>query len=86
MTQKISEPVSVELIYDHRQRFTIPRRLFWKGRSYPLIKLGLHHTFRRGKDLHHIFSVSSAELFFRLRLDTTNLSWTLEELSDGLPD
>jgi hypothetical protein len=46
----------------------------------------MHHTIREGRTLFHIFSVSSQDLFFRLKLDTDNLFWTLEEIADGLPN
>lgn len=58
----------------------------WDGRVYPVLKVGLHHTYRQGRDLFHVFSVSSINIFFRISLDTTTLHWTLEEISDGLPN
>lgn len=84
MIQKISAPVSVETVYDHRRRIVFPRRIFWDGRLFSNVKVGLHHTFREGRTLFHIFSVVSEGVSFRLRLDTESLFWTLEELSDGL--
>lgn len=84
MIQKISAPVSVQTIYDHRQRKVEPRQIFWDGRYFPVTKIGLHHTFREGRTLFHIFSVISQHLSFRLKLDTDTLFWTLEEISDGL--
>ena len=86
MIQKILTPVSVELVCDHRRHTAHPRKILFNGRVFPIIKIGLHHTYREGRDLFHIFSVVSDSLSFRLKLDTTNLFWTLEELSDGLPD
>jgi len=86
MIQKISAPVSVEMVYDHRKHSCLPRKILWDGRVFPIIKLGLHHTFREGRELFHIFSVTAAQLSFRLKLDTTTLFWTLEEISDGLPN
>lgn len=79
MIQRISEPIDVIF---HK----IPVSLTWSGRTYPILKLGLHHTYREGITRHHIFSVVSQDLFFRLNLNADNLSWTLEEVSDGLPD
>jgi hypothetical protein len=46
----------------------------------------LHHTFKSGRILFHVFSVASKSLFFRLVLNTDTLFWRLEEISDGLPD
>jgi hypothetical protein len=85
MTQTLSEPVSVQLTFNHSKKLSEPRKIFWQNRLYPITKVGLHHTFREGRTLFHIFSVTSNNLFFRLRLDSENLFWTLEEISDGLP-
>lgn len=84
MIQKISAPVSVQLVYDHRLRTVTPRQIFWDGQSIRIAKVGMHHTVREGRTLFHIFSVTSSNLFFRLKLDTDNLFWTLEEIADGL--
>jgi hypothetical protein len=86
MIQKISAPVSVELVYDHRKHTVLPRKILWDGRIFPTLKIGLHHTYREGRELVHIFSIASDSLSFRLKLDTTTLFWTLEEISDGLPN
>lgn len=79
MIQIISEPVEVTFA-------KIPLSVTWAHRTYPVIKLGLHHTYRDGATRHHVFSVVSHDLFFRLNLNTDTLNWTLEEVSDGLPD
>lgn len=79
MIQKISEPVEVTFAQ-------IPLSLTWAHRTYPILKLGLHHSYRNGLTHHHVFSVVSRDLFFRINLNTDTLHWTLEEVSDGLPD
>lgn len=86
MIHKLNAPVSVKLVYDHKTRTVFPQEVGWKGRVYPLIKIGLHHTFRTGRTLYHVYSAASDTLFFRLVLDTETLAWRLEEISDGLPD
>lgn len=83
MIQHINAPVSVDLFFDHYQRKVIPRKVFWDGRTYHIIKVGLHHCFRRGRTLFHVFSVASREVFSRLVLDTDTLSWRVEEVADG---
>jgi len=83
---KLNAPVSVKFIYDHKTRTAYPTEVGWERRVYPIIKIGLHHTFRTGRTLYHVFSVASKTLFFRLVLDTDTLHWRLEEASDGLPD
>jgi hypothetical protein len=57
--------------------------LEYAGREYKIEKLGLHHTYRFGRTLYHVFSVTGGGLFFRLVLNTDNLLWRLTEVSDG---
>jgi hypothetical protein len=85
MIEKISVPVSVGLSFDSKKKKVVPKWLVWNGRLYPIIKIGLHHTYKQGRTLYHVFSVASKNLFFRLTLNTENLHWRLEEISDGLP-
>lgn len=82
MIQKIKEPVSVTLFFGLKE--LMPKSLIWRGRFYPITKLGLHHSYREGRTLYHIFSFVSHTLFFRLKLNTESLTWKLEEISDGL--
>lgn len=86
MLQRIKVPVSVTLYFNHKLRQVLPKDVMWEGRIYPITKIGLHHTFREGKTLYHIFSVESPTLFFRLSLNTDTLHWNLEEISDGEPN
>ena len=86
MIEKIDVPISVSFNFDSKRRRVFPKWVIWDGRLYPIAKIGLHHTFRQGRTLYHVFSVASKTLFFRLVLNTENLHWRLEEISDGLPD
>ncbi len=86
MIQQISAPVSVQTVFDHRKRTVFPRQVFWDGKIFRIAQVGLHHTYREGRTLFHIFSVITQGLSFRLKLDTDSLFWTLEEISDGLAD
>ncbi len=86
MVQKVSTSVSVGFVFDHKTMRTFPKWIIWNKRVYQIIKVGLHHKFRQGRNLYHVFSVSSKNLFFRLVLNTQNLHWRLEEISDGMPD
>jgi len=86
MLQKVKVPVSVILEYNSKLRRVFPKSVHWDGNDYPVTKVGFHHTFREGKTLIHVFSVDTPSLFFRLRLNTDNLQWTLEEISDGEVD
>lgn len=60
-----------------------PQKVIYGGREHTIEKIGLHHTYRAGRTLYHVFSVASDNLFFRLVLDTDNLLWRLTEVSDG---
>lgn len=75
-TQSLSEQVEV-WFKDY------PRLITWKNRDYKITKLGLHHKYYEGKTLYHIFSVVSDNLFFRLKLNSNNLLWTLEQISEN---
>ena len=94
MIQRISEPVSV--IFSsfvgagssrpQTSSSIRPISLQWGHHEYSVSQVGLRHTYRDGITRHHVFSVVGGNLFFRLNLNADNLSWTLEEVSDGLPD
>lgn len=86
MIQRLTEPVSVVTSYNATTRTVRPISLEWSRRTYPVTQVGLRHTYRDGTTRHHVFSVVGGSLFFRLNLDTETLHWTLEEVSDGLPD
>lgn len=70
----INEKVTVGMIND------IPKYVIWKGRSHNITQIGLHHHFREGNTLCHVFSVISGTLFLRLKFNTDNLIWVLEEV------
>lgn len=86
MVQKISEPVSVNLNSDHINHTVFPESVLWNNRLYKVDKVGLRHSYREGRILYHVFSVTAKTLFLRLSLNTENLSWKLEEISDGMSD
>lgn len=72
-TQRIDEEVSVDGV--------IPKSITWRNRVYHVVKIGLHHTYCRGRTLYHVFSVVTHTLFLRLVLNTDNLHWVLEEVT-----
>lgn len=74
----IDEQVTVGIINN------TPKYVIWKGRNHTITQIGLHHTFREGKTLYHIFSVVAGTIFMRLKLNTDNLLWWLEEISDAI--
>ncbi len=83
MNTKLDTPVSVSLVFDHNKSRVFPKWVVWNKRLYSLTKVGLHHTYRQGRTLFHVFSVASKSLFFRLVLNTENLHWKLEEIADN---
>jgi hypothetical protein len=84
MREVINEKVSVVTIYDREKNTVLPWIVKWQGRRYKITKFGYRHTQRIGRVLHHIFSVSTNTMFFKLNFNTENLIWTLEEVADGL--
>jgi len=82
MTQKISQPVSVLLASDSQIKKTRPSLLFWRSQKYPINKVAFHHSYRHGQTLFHVYSVLSQNFYFKLVLNTDDLSWLLEEYSD----
>lgn len=84
MLEKVDEKIDVITIYKRMGAKVLPYKVRWNGRDYFIRKIGYHHKIREGRSIHHIFSVSSDTLAFRLRFDTETMYWTLEEVSDGL--
>lgn len=84
MQERINERVDVISVYQRLSGKIIPARIRWSGRDFTITKVGFHHTVHEGRTLFHIFSVTDGTTFFKLRLNTENLHWTLEEVNDGL--
>ena len=58
-------------------------KLRWRGKEYLIREIAYHHKVWQGRTRLHKFAVSTGSLDFRLNYDTENLSWLLEEVSDG---
>ena len=84
MQEIINQKIDVNTIYKAIGSKLFPYKLRWNGKDYLIKSIGYHHRERRGKVMHHVFSVASDTLDFRLRHDPETLTWTLEEVSDGL--
>ena len=82
MLTKINEQVSVKLVSSVLTNTVYPETIYWRGRVYKIHKVGLHHFYREGRSLKHIFSVISGETAFRLSFDTETLQWRLEEVTE----
>ncbi|MBI5127342.1 hypothetical protein HZA76_02700 [Candidatus Roizmanbacteria bacterium] len=83
MLETIFEKVSVISSYNHEENKVAPYKMRWRLRDYFIKKVAYHHKIREGRNLFHIFHVSDGNLDFRLKFDTENLNWVLEEVSDG---
>lgn len=86
MIEKIDTPVTVSFNFDSKNKKAYPKWVVWKERLYPIVKIGLHHKYKKGKTLYHVFSVESKSLSFKLSFNTETLHWRLQEISDGLPN
>ncbi len=86
MREKIKEEVSVVMYYSAKRRVALPHLISWQNKEYEVGKIGYHHTVKDGAVLHHIYELTDkqATLWFRLNLNTANLHWQLEQISDGL--
>lgn len=84
-TTVINEPVSVVLVINEAKRTIEPRKVFWRGREYRLVELGMAHSERRGTTKQHVFTGSFGPLDMMLRLDSETLTVTLVAISDGEP-
>ena len=79
---EINEPITISLIFDHTKRKSLIAKILWKDKVYKITKHGLHHTYRKGDTLFHVFSVSSDTISFRLLFNTNSLNWVLESVYD----
>jgi hypothetical protein len=77
MTEVIDEKVKVGMSDS-------PKWVKWKGRIHEIDKIGLHYTFREGRVLYHMFSVSTNTLAMKLRFDTETLDWRLMEVESAI--
>jgi len=82
-TQTINEDVSVSLVFNHHTRVVAPMKVSWRGRVYTVKKVGLHHKFREGRTLIHIFSVITDSSFLRLAFNSETLNWKLEQIIEN---
>lgn len=87
MREKINEKVSVVSYYSSKRGKTLPYVIHWQNRDYKVGELGMAHKYKNGDTWHHIFEVvdTDQDISFRLNLNTKELSWMLEVVSDGLP-
>jgi len=87
MREIINQEVSVVMYYSANKHLALPHLIRWQNKDYVIGKIGYHHTIKQGLVMHHIFELvdDQESLWFRLDLNTDNLHWKLEMISDGLP-
>lgn len=78
--EPIQEAVSVRLFTNHLTHKAGPSVLYWRGKTYRITNIGIHHLVREGRALMHIFSVTDGTTYFKLKFDTESLSWQLVEI------
>lgn len=86
MNEQINEKISVISSYNRETGVVMPKKIRWQGRDYSITKLTYYHRIRSGRKILHIFHITNGVVDFRIRLDTENLHWTLEEICDGTAD
>lgn len=88
MKEKINEEVSVVMYYSANQKRAVPYLIHWQNKDWALGAIDYYHSYMEGRDRQHIYELVDKEqtLWFRLRLDSSNLHWTLEAVHDGLAD
>jgi hypothetical protein len=88
MREKINQEVSVVTYYSSKHKKTVPHLLHWQNKDYSLGQVDYYHSYMEGRERQHIFELVDKEntLWFRLRLDGSNLHWTLEAIHDGSAD
>lgn len=74
--ETIDESVSVNLLNNR------PTAFLWHNRRYNITDIGLHHVFRNGRTLMHVFSVTDGTTCFRLEFNTEILQWRLCSVED----
>jgi len=86
MKEKINQDVSVVMYYSAKHKKVVPHLLHWQSKDYMLSEVDYYHSYMDGRERQHIFELVDKEstLWFRLRLNSLNLHWTLEAIHDGL--
>jgi len=86
MNLHLSEPVDVIALFNRKQDHLKPLRIQWNKNAYSIRNIDYVHRKKRGRILFHVFSCITDTLYFRLCFNTESLIWSVEEISDGLPD
>jgi hypothetical protein len=87
MKEKINQEVSVVMYYSAAQKMAAPHLIRWQNREFLAGPIGYYHSYMEGRERQHIFELTDKDqtLWFRLRLNGSNLHWILESVHDGNP-
>lgn len=80
MSEIINEQISVNFFSNHLKGTALPSSVYWRGRDYHITQVGLHHVFREGRVLIHVFSVTDGNNYFKLTFNSETLFWKLLEI------
>lgn len=79
--------VDVLFSYNGRDQYARPVRLTWDGEDYWLAVVQFWYAEHKGGTLVHHYRVSdeSGEYTFELSLETENLTWSLDRVTEPAP-
>ena len=78
---ELLEPINVWVFF--KGTSIQPYLMFWKNRRIKIDSINLVHTSKEGNAVYYHFSVSAGGNFYRLRFDTKNLKWFLEQVEEN---
>ena len=77
MFEQINEPVDV--LAEFKAGKLMPTKFVWGGKEYAVTKLNLAYYHFEGRKKVYYFAVSDGANYFKLKLDSASLMWTLLE-------
>lgn len=81
MFEQVNEKVDVMVLFMKNR--VKPLFFVWHNHKYSIQRINMIHSLYMGRDKQYFFSVQSAENYFKLRYNTGNNQWILEEVYYG---
>lgn len=78
---RIHEQINVWVYF--KKNTVTPFVFFWRNRRIKIDTVNLMHTSKDGSSVLYHYSVSSGGNFYRLKFDTKDLKWFLEEVEEN---
>jgi hypothetical protein len=75
------EPINVWVYFQGTK--VLPYLMIWRNRRIKIDTLNLTHTSKEGSLTYYHFSVTAGGNYYRLRFDTKNLKWCLEQVEEN---